>query len=298
MKYKILSTRTAIRGSDAHILCIHSEPRPATSSPVVQALGSLGIGLAEIKRTDGFAGLPSQEALLRIVRGRTLKRVILLGLGRRDDVTATHLRRRLERAGVLARARDIARPAVILPDGLPVSPELAVRAVVTGLELGATPPPTYAAKRRARGMRAGQAQIVLPGGDARRLSRVASSAASLAGIVARARSWVAEPANVLGPTELARGAARLAPAAVKGVVDEEPARLRELHDVGLEALLALLRGLVWTPGRASPGLHAASLRSTKARKSRCAISPSCSLAMASAWRFETLVLPSCSPGPL
>ena len=206
MKYKIVSTRGALRRPDAYIICIPSEPRPAASSVTAEVLRSLGIGLAEIKKTDGFGGLPSQEAFVRIVKGRSLRRVVLLGLGRRDAVTATSLRRRLERAGVLVRVRNIARPAVILPEGLPVEPELTIRAAVTGLQLGVTPPPTYAARRRSRRSRAELAQIVLPGCDVRSLSRLATRIAALGEIVTEARSWVSEPANAGSHTSSARSA--------------------------------------------------------------------------------------------
>ncbi|MBW2263330.1 MAG: leucyl aminopeptidase, partial [Deltaproteobacteria bacterium] len=171
---------------------------------------SLGIDLPGIKKTDGFGGLESQDITLRIVKGRTLHRVILMGLGKRDEVTATSLRRRLQRAGILVRARDIARPAVILPAGLPIAPELVIRAAVTGLLLGFAPPLTYAAKRRTGKKRAALAQLVLPGCNVRSLSRTASRSAALGDIIVEARSWVAEPANVLGPAELARNASRLA----------------------------------------------------------------------------------------
>jgi leucyl aminopeptidase len=85
-----------------------------------------------------------------------------------------------------------------------------VRAVVTGLQLGVTPPTSHATRRSSGKARARRAQIVLPGCNARSLSRTASRTASLGEILAEARSWVAEPANVLGPAELARSAARLA----------------------------------------------------------------------------------------
>jgi leucyl aminopeptidase len=203
MKYKIVRTPGASGKHDGYIICVTSEPRPGPSTHVAACLKRLGINLSELKKKEGFSGLETQDMVLRIVKGKNLVRVVLLGLGKRSDVNAILMRRRMQRAGTIALSREIRRPAVILPPGLRMSHGICLHSVVLGLHLGTATQVRYTAKKKKRAVPA-STEIVLPRSDATRLKRQLERSTTLGDIIVEARSWVAEPANMLGPAELSR----------------------------------------------------------------------------------------------
>jgi len=234
MKYKIFSSMRSVKKHDALLVCLTAEAVKERGD-LGRTLRGLGIDLAEMERTDGFKGRATQDLYVRLA-GRKERRVLLLGLGKKSQVDAVVLRRRLERAGAILRARRIARPVVLLPE-LPVEAEVTARAAVMGLGLGSGRRVTYAKVKE--GAPFDNTQIVIPGCDEKAIGRAAGEAEAMGEIILEARSWVEEPANRLGPEDLAKRASGMCKA--HGVACEVWKEAR-IGKEGMNLLLAVGRG--------------------------------------------------------
>jgi leucyl aminopeptidase len=209
MKYKIVPPSGEPSRHDGVLICVLSDSSPGRRSAAGRQLSKLRLDLDALARGEGFKGGESDDLSLTVVGEGEPRRVLLLGLGRSKEVDAARLRRRLQRAGAILRSRKMRRPLVCMPSGLPVERDRALEAIILGLHLGAGARTTYATS--------GKKDVGLPslvqiqmGGRADRIPRSAvKSTTTLGDIILEARSWVTEPANKLGPADLARRAARL-----------------------------------------------------------------------------------------
>ncbi len=227
MKCTVIDRLDGARGADGYVVCIAADGRSAWEGPGTRHLARLlGIDLASLARSESFTGKDSQDVYVRIVRGRSSHRLILLGLGKKADVDPALLRRRLQRAGSIMVARGMRRPAVILPEKLPVREDLMLDAVITGLHLGTGRPTSYARSGATKEAPPASIQVVYKAEPDVGRGAV-QRAAVLAEVIQEARTWVSEPANMLGPEDLARRAVALGQA--NGLATEiwKPPRLRK-----------------------------------------------------------------------
>jgi leucyl aminopeptidase len=179
------------------------------------------------------------ESLVVALNGSGWKstRAVLVGVGRRQDVTADHLRRAATIGGLAARQRRLARVAVLFRPGTAVDPVVAAQAVAEGVALanhdGASwktsgPAPVWLdrAEVRISGAPAGADAAVERGrvlGECTNLARALSNA----------------PGNELTPRVFAERASQMAVAAGLGVEVFDEQQIAALK-MGL--LLGVARG--------------------------------------------------------
>ncbi len=209
MKYKIISPSAKPTAHDGILFCLLSDSAPERGSAIARRLESLGLDLKRLKKDEGFSGRETQDLVMNVLSAGRHFRVVLLGLGRSKDVDPTRLRRRFQRAGSILRARGFARPLVFLPAGLELDGDLALTAAIVGLGLGAGVRITHARAEPRKQKEPVSVQIVAGSGKKRPRPRTVPDAATLADIIVEARNWVTEPANWLGPADLARRASAM-----------------------------------------------------------------------------------------
>ncbi|MFL5952053.1 MAG: M17 family peptidase N-terminal domain-containing protein, partial [Gaiellaceae bacterium] len=185
----------------------------------------------------------------------TARRIVVAGLGKRDEVDADAVR--TAAAAVARRLRDVGGTlAWTLDTSLPVPTEEQARAVVEGAVLGA-----YSPGRWKTDLRGGKRidKIVLYGDDG--VVDTAVRAATVSKWVNWARDLANSPPNELTPEDLAKRASELGGAHLK-VEALDPAQIDEL---GMGALSAVGRAsAVSTPrgssatASSSPGLSGSS----------------------------------------
>ena len=239
MKCTVVDRLEDARGADGYVICVTADGRASWEGKQVAHLArKLGIDLAFLARTERFAGKETQDVYVRVLRGAQSHRLVLLGLGRGADVDPSRLRRRLQRAGTMMVARGMRRPAVLLPERLSLPVEVALEAVLVGIHLGAGRVTSYARSSSIKEAPPSTVHVVLPG-KAEQGRPAASRAEVLAEVIQEARAWVSEPANMLGPEDLAHRAVALGQA---HRVATETWRLPRLRKERMGLLEAVGRG--------------------------------------------------------
>ncbi|MCI0545798.1 MAG: leucyl aminopeptidase [Candidatus Rokubacteria bacterium] len=207
-------------------------------SPVLQAIDAkLGGLLARALETERFEGKTGQVSHLFTDGKLPARRVMVVGLGRRQEAGTEALRRAASTAARRSRDLGAVSVAVSLPaDG--VSPRARAQAVVEGALLG-----TYRFDRylREKSTKALESLAVIE--PERRRQAAAREGARVGEAWARAtavaRDLVNEPANVVTPTQLAERAQELAGASgvkVRVLEREDCAKL------GMGAYLGVAQG--------------------------------------------------------
>jgi leucyl aminopeptidase len=161
------------------------------------------------------------------------RRVVVAGVGRRDEVDADSLR--TAAAAVARRVADVGGSvAWIVDSSLPLSPEEQARAIVEGTMLGSYSPGRW--KTSEKGPKPIE-RIVLCSDDSNRLVDTGTRTARIAKWVNWARDLANSPPNELTPEDLSKRAAGLAgPSLTAQALD--PAQIDEL---GMGALSAVGR---------------------------------------------------------
>ncbi|MDO9355601.1 MAG: leucyl aminopeptidase [Solirubrobacteraceae bacterium] len=163
-------------------------------------------------------------------------RVVVVGLGEAEKVTAEALR--VAAAQAYARATEVGAETLhwVLPNDLPVETAVATGAIVEGTVLRSW---SYDAKRKGDAPKDPKPEaLVIVGGD--------EAAAGAAAVVANAVNWARvqqhEPPNVLTPTELGRRALAIAEDLSSPHLDVQVEGEAFMREQGMGALLAVSQG--------------------------------------------------------
>ncbi len=171
--------------------------------------------LLEAAAQEGFKAKPEQTLVFHTHGKLAVDRLILVGLGAPAQFEAEVLRLAAGRAVKTANRLRAKLATVCIPDS--TDPELAVRAVVEGFELGGYRFDRYRTtnKEEKAAPRIGRVQLSLPAGQERNkpLDRAVTLGKRIADATNWARDLVNEPAGVMTPTRLAEEARRAAEAA-------------------------------------------------------------------------------------
>lgn len=211
----------------------------------VQRLNAVLEGALERLRTDGAFRGRFAERLALLTLGRTrAPHLVLVGLGRRDQLDLFRLHNAFHFAGQLARSRGARRLALALDDdlvaalGASTTAADVARAAATGTLLA-----NFDAGALAKSTREDahpeieQVEVVGLQGD--EVAAAVAEAGVLAEATNRVRAWVATPSNQLTPTQFAAAARELLePAGVAVEVLDRPTLERQ----GMGALLGVARG--------------------------------------------------------
>jgi leucyl aminopeptidase len=194
--------------------------------------GALSRGLAE----GDLSGKPHKVAELLAPGGLAVRRILLVGAGKRADWSQERARTVTGAAVRTLRGRGAPAAAVILPTS--DDPIADVAAATHGAELANWSPGRYKTGDNAE---ADVSALVLlaPGGEADALGRAVERSTVLGQAANLARELANEPGNRLTPTAFAEEARRVGEACGLGVeVMEEP----EMEERGYGAILSVSKG--------------------------------------------------------
>jgi leucyl aminopeptidase len=215
-------------------------------------VGPVSAGLAErlleVAREDRFHGRAGRRLLWHVPpdAGARSKRILLLGLGAREELSLDRFRRAIGEALVETDRLGAATVALPLPhgDGLPFDARTAGRAVAEGFWLG-----TYRFDRYRSDARPGRRhlrQVLVACGDAplKEVRQGLERGETLANATNFARDLVNEPAGVLTPArmaEIATDAAKRAGLEIKVFGPDE------MRAQGMGGILGVGQGSTQTP---------------------------------------------------
>jgi len=200
------------------------------------AAGSKTLAAAlEVARGSGeFRGRPF-ETLLERVEGWAAPRVLLMGCGKRAELTVERVRRVASAAGLAARKYRAPRVAFVVGSAVPVDQ---ADQVADGLTLAAFPVGRYKTEDPAAG-RIESITIAAPGGATAGLQAAAERGRLIADCCNRARALADEPGNRLPPRVFAeRAVAMLDGSGIATEVLDE----RALEKLGMGLLLGVGQG--------------------------------------------------------
>jgi leucyl aminopeptidase len=175
-------------------------------TPSAQALDKLlGGSLAREAADADFKGGAGSSWLVTAGDGVQAKAVLLVGLGKRDDITIDSVRRAGATVANKARARKSV--AVTIVDGVPDSIDAAdaVGALAEGIVLGAYTFQRYKSKGDAPAL----STVAILGAGGAKAQRALDTATAAAAATAWARDLVNEPAAAKSPTDIVAAATRL-----------------------------------------------------------------------------------------
>jgi leucyl aminopeptidase len=195
---------------DALVLPLYSDGAASASVDAVDR--RLGGVIDELRSSGEIKGREGEEHTLPAVNGKLgAKRVIVVGLGSRADITPASLARYAGLGVRTAARRNFGAIAVVLPDGLPFDLTEAGEAATEGALMATFDPSPYRSRRELKPdsvksltLIAGGASAAKQLGDGVARGLVLGEAANLA------REMVNTPSNDMTPTDLAERAKALA----------------------------------------------------------------------------------------
>ncbi|HEY5599751.1 MAG TPA: leucyl aminopeptidase [Candidatus Manganitrophaceae bacterium] len=220
------------------------EPLAAESAAIDRMIGAQ---IRDLIRSEEFTGKFLQTAVLRTGRRIKTPRLLLLGLGKRAEMTLDRLRQGMGRAATQVREIGLSRfSASILGKDLPrLSPRDAAQAMVEGILLGLYQFQIYKTDRQALPKEVKEAVLVDP--DPKKFSDL--QAGALRGQrIAEAANYVRDlcnnPSNVVTPSRLAEEAKRIG---AEHHLHVEVLDRAEMERLGMGAFLGVARGTVEPP---------------------------------------------------
>lgn len=218
--------------------------KPAGSAAFLdQATGGL---VTELLKAGDFKGKLHATALLYPRKALPARRLILVGLGKRKEVTLDRIRGAFAAAAREARRLDAKDLAASTDIGLPEDmPERIAAAAVEGVLLGLYRYLPYKTVDRAEFRELGSFTIVeADGARGKAIRKAAAEAEAVSRAVCFVRDLVSAPGNEMTPDRMAKEAKKMAAGRKLAVkVFGEP----ELRKLGMNALLGVARGSAQPP---------------------------------------------------
>ncbi|HYS44516.1 MAG TPA: M17 family peptidase N-terminal domain-containing protein, partial [Geobacteraceae bacterium] len=220
--------------------CFENEPDAPFVAELDQALGGC---LSALYREGEFAGKLNRTSLIHTLGRTAAERLLLVGLGKRGELSRDRLRQAAGTAVQALRGTGVKRACSVLHlaagDG-----EGWLQAAVEGHLLGAYSFDRYKSDPEKNG---GVAELTLlvPDAAARKATeRQAGEARTVCEAVILARELVDQPANVATPAFLAEKAVEVAG---RYGIDCRVMEREEMERTGMEALLAVAKGSCHSP---------------------------------------------------
>ena len=253
MKTQLNSTPKEKFDSGAVALFLHEEQ--SNFSECKHSLDPTLISLVEECYTCGeFKGKKFEITLIHQPAGFCTNRLLLVGLGKDDEISMARVRQAAGSVLRFAAKRGIRDLALVPPPG--IDPGDAVQALIEGALLGTYKPNAYQTQNEAEN----SVTTLTVLSDAKWTERFDAGVA-IADAQNFTRTLVNEPGNILTPKKLAEKAQQMALSAGLGVEILEHERIREL---GMGALLGVAQGsaetptlmiVTYVPDDSTPGIH-------------------------------------------
>lgn len=205
----------------------------------------INMAVAESER-ENFTGKVGSSVQLPGFGAMACKRLLLRGLGKKNEVNQTVLRKAIGAVAKRNSGRNCPHSVAVLPRWQASSPEPAVQAIIEGWLLGAYTFTKYKTTKEDKKPEDRELQVISIaglGGDEEKLKQAAIRARIIAESTNFARDLIAEPPAFMTPTKLAEEASRLvSDNVVCEVFDSEDAK-----KMGMGAFLGVARGAGQAP---------------------------------------------------
>ena len=240
MKVDVRKGNPAAARGEALVVCHFEDSKKLAGAALQLDRASKGL-LAEVIKSGDFTGKLSQVSVVYTRGALPVRRVVLLGLGKRKEFDPEKLRRAFSKAARAIRDLGVDSFSIRLdPFGASPGLEDATEAAVEGALLGLYQFTRYKtadrdAAREIRGI------TLLAAGDreAPRMKAAAAAAGIVSGAVYFARDLVSTPSNEMTPGDMAR---RAKEAAVSKKVRLTVLDNRKMQKLGMNALLSVAKG--------------------------------------------------------
>jgi len=194
---------------DALVLPIYTDG--AASAAVDAVDRKLGGVIDELRASGEIKGREGEEQTLAAVNGKLgAKRVIVIGLGSRAEITPASLARYAGLGVRTAARRNAGTLAIVLPDGLPFDLTEAGEAATEGALMATFDPSPYRSRRETKPDSVKSVTLISGGASAaKRLGDGVARGLILGEAANHAREMVNTPSNDMTPTHLAERAQAL-----------------------------------------------------------------------------------------
>ena len=240
MKVRVKQARLSELECDAAVVC-HFEGQGKLDRLAREMDRRSGGLIREIAQSGDFDGKHSQMAILYTGGRAPAKRILFLGLGKRDDLDLEKLRRAFSRAAQKAAELKLRGLAVTVDLEVPgLEPDVLAEAIVEGVILGLYRFLPYKTPDAGTRTQVGELCIAVERkGALREVGKAAERARIVSEAVCYSRDLVSTPSNEMTPGILARKA--------QAVAKKKNVTLRvlgeaDMEKVGMNALLGVARG--------------------------------------------------------
>lgn len=240
---KVSDNRPQTEECDALVLFI-PEKEHAAFEAFRQVDQKLGKALSNLLKQEHFGGKVGDTITYHVSGGISAGRIVLAGVGKKNDLGEEALRRASAAAANAARNAACARVAFTLPSGVKPKPEALTGAVIEGALLGTYRYLRFKTKEEDLEPEKKITRITVLAGKGQGVRDAVSRARIYAEATCFARDLVNDPANALNPAVLAQKAKAVAKASGLHIrVIEAP----ELEKMGAGAILGVGRGSTVPP---------------------------------------------------
>lgn len=239
MKLHVSNEKPERARVDALVLPLFSDGVASSSVDTIDR--KLGGVIDELRSSGEIKGREGEETTLQVVNAKVgAKRVILLGLGSRADVSPATIARYTGLGVRTAARRGLGAVAVVLPDGLPFDLGEAGEAATEGALMATFDPSPYRSKRDGKTDAVKSVTLIAGGASALRLLGPGIARGTILGEAANAaREMVNTPSNDMTPTHLADRAKGIAKKfGLKVTILDRP----QMKKLGMGAFLSVAAG--------------------------------------------------------
>ncbi len=181
--------------------------------------------IASVVETGEFTGKSGESAYVHNPGDMKARRLLLLGLGKKEDITADDVRRMAGTAARALRGKKARSFALLRRSQLPI--DEGAQAATEGALISLFDPDKYHTSDKTEN----HLQLMIlnaPGGDTGAIERAIERGRIIAEATNFARELINEPANVITPTELARRSEEVAKQFGLEIDVLDDARMKEL----------------------------------------------------------------------
>lgn len=240
MQVKVQVGRAEITSAEV-LVVTHCEGEGLAKQDAALLDRALGGSLRKLVQSEEFEG-KANEVLLYHTHGKVpAKRLVLVGLGKKSEVTLETIRQAMGSAAKRVRQAKVGSFAVVLPTVMPEGMSLVevVQAMVEGAILGSYQFTAYRSEAASGQDVAGMRILIQQKGQLRQVTEGVRRGVATGEATVFVRDLCNHPSNVLTPTRVANEAKTIAKA--EGITIKILEQ-KEMERLGMGALLGVARG--------------------------------------------------------
>jgi leucyl aminopeptidase len=210
MKFDIVTRKSDLKKFSTFVFPVYSDVKKEKLSHSGLIARIFSVDPEKLKKEERFSGGRSEELVLRMSARDGLKRVVFIGIGKQREASTVLIRRRMQRAGYIVRARGYRDPVIFFPPLPPSGEKDGMEAALVGFSIGVTHSLRYKTAEKYKKVNVSKVSIFHPEGRNKPLGFAIKASSALVPAIAEVRDLVDSPPNMLGPEEMAEKVKRLA----------------------------------------------------------------------------------------